>query len=58
MKTLTCSCSSGLLCTACVPAGLELLIQLKLSLVWASAPPELRERRGAEAHLAALAQQN
>lgn len=54
----TCSCEPGELCRLCVPAGLDTLVQLRLSQAWASEGPELRRLLTPMKYLAATAHLN
>ena len=49
--TDTCLCEAGELCAACMPEGLETMIQLKLSLPWARESALVRQLVSAEAYL-------
>lgn len=54
----TCSCEQGELCRSCAPEGLETLVQLRLSLIWASEIPELKLLLTPMRYLAATAHLN
>jgi hypothetical protein len=53
-----CACDEGEICPTCAGPDLKLLVELKLSTIWARAPREARERANAETYLAMTAANN